>query len=97
MQSQYNCGTVTAGVNFKRDAEEGAGHRDVNECEGSAVVPILSQLNGAGLDAFSSALTEHLGADFLYMVIPEHRKRCSNDSRNTLGLVSLSVRIFRGC
>jgi hypothetical protein len=43
----------------------------VKECEGSAVVPILSQLNGAGLDAFSSALTKHLGADFLDMVIPE--------------------------
>jgi sphingomyelin phosphodiesterase len=68
MQSQYNCETVTAGVNFKRHAE-GGGHRHVKECEGSAVVPILSQLNGAGLDAFSSALTKHLGADFLGMVI----------------------------
>lgn len=72
MQSQYNCGTVTAGIHFKRDEEEGLGHGHVKECEGSAVVPILSQLGGNGLDAFSSALTKHLGDDFLDMVVSEH-------------------------
>jgi sphingomyelin phosphodiesterase len=70
MQSQYNCGTVTAGINLKRG--EGTGHGYVKECEGSAVVPILSQLNGPGLDAFSAALLKHLGSEFLDMVISEN-------------------------
>ncbi len=72
MQSQYNCGTVTPGINFKRDAE-GRGHGHVRECEGSSVIPIFSQLSGSGLDALSSALTKYLGAEFLDMVVPENR------------------------
>jgi sphingomyelin phosphodiesterase len=71
MQAQYNCGTVTAGVNFRRDAV-GHGHEhgngQVGGCEGSSIVPILSRLSGSGVDRLISALIAHLGAEFLDMV-----------------------------
>jgi hypothetical protein len=63
---------VTAVINFKRDGESrgyehGNGH--VRKCEGWAAVPILNQLSGSGLDALTSTLTKHLGAEFLDMVV----------------------------
>jgi hypothetical protein len=68
MQSQYNCGTVKIGVNFKRDEHS---HGQVRECEGSSVVPILSGLSGEGMGVFAETLEKHLGAEFLDMVISE--------------------------
>jgi sphingomyelin phosphodiesterase len=48
-QSQYNCATITPGINFKRGLD-GVGKRDpgvvpgVGECEGSILRPILAKL-----------------------------------------------------
>jgi hypothetical protein len=63
---------VTAGINSKRGGESCGhehGNEQVRECGGSATVPILSQLSGSELDALSSALTKHLGAEFLDIVV----------------------------
>ena len=48
-ESQYNCGTITPGINFrKRDGgdvlERSEGVIEVGECEGSILRPILAKL-----------------------------------------------------
>lgn len=68
-QAQYNCGTVSIGINFKRDTTTESAHSD---CEGSAAIPILAQLTTAGYDALRSALVAKLGEDWLTTVIPSN-------------------------
>lgn len=68
-QSPYNCGTVSPGVNFRRDVHDGA--LVAGDCEGSRAVPILSSMYGSsGLDALRAALVKVAGEGFLDTVVP---------------------------
>ena len=69
-QSQYNCGTVSAGINFKRDDTTTASTH--SECEGSAAIPILASFPGNGLATFKSALIAKMGEDFLDTTVPNN-------------------------
>ncbi|CZR64135.1 related to acid sphingomyelinase [Phialocephala subalpina] len=69
-QSQYNCGTVSAGINFKRDAAATA--QSHSECEGSAIIPIMTSFTGTGIAAFQSALVQTMGESFLNTAIPSN-------------------------
>ncbi|KAG4439668.1 hypothetical protein IFR05_004865 [Cadophora sp. M221] len=68
-QSQYNCVTVSPGINFKRD--ESATHTH-DECEGSAAVPILASFTGSGMSSFQNALAMKMGDSFLNMTVPSN-------------------------
>lgn len=68
-QSQYNCVTVSPGVNFKRDASSGG--LVAGDCDGSQVVPILSlMLSASRQDALRAALVKGVGEGFLNTTIP---------------------------
>jgi sphingomyelin phosphodiesterase len=69
-QSQYNCGTISAGINFKRDSTATSSAH--SECEGSAAIPILSSFSGSGMTAFQNALVAKMGEDFLNTTIPSN-------------------------
>ncbi|KAL7267046.1 hypothetical protein RUND412_010382 [Rhizina undulata] len=63
--SEYNCATITAGVNFKkekRDTDSTAAHR--GECDGSMMVDILADVP-ENVAQLLSSLTTNLGEDFL--------------------------------
>jgi len=68
-QSQYNCATVSPGINFKRvvdintdsAATRPHDHPDT-QCESSAIVPILSSFAGEAFPAFQAALGTRLGS-----------------------------------
>lgn len=74
-QAQYNCATVTPGINLrkrremKRDiAESGLvdNAHDDHACESSAVAPVMSSIySDEGVDALRTALTNVAGAGFL--------------------------------
>jgi len=69
-QSQYNCGTVSPGINFKRDLNtKSSAH---SECEGSAAIPILGAITGDGLTLFQSALIAKMGEDFFNTTVPSN-------------------------
>lgn len=61
-------GTVSPGINFKRDAAATASAH--SECEGSAVIPIMTSFTGTGIAAFQSALVQTMGESFLNTSIP---------------------------
>lgn len=71
-QSQYNCGTVSIGINFKEKRTDAAGVHEHSECEGSAAIPIFSAFTGEGVAAFQSALIETMGESFLNTTIPSN-------------------------
>jgi sphingomyelin phosphodiesterase len=68
-QSQYNCGTVSPGINFKRGVEEHGGHSHgpAGECEGSHAVSILQQTLGGegGAERLKDAIVGMFGETFL--------------------------------
>lgn len=74
--SEYNCDTLSLGVNFKRDVglkghvhkrdEEVYSHAD--DCHGSKLVGIMSSL-AENMDVFTNAVTARLGSDFLNSVV----------------------------
>ncbi|KAF2231533.1 sphingomyelin phosphodiesterase [Viridothelium virens] len=63
-QAQYNCGTVTPGINFKRDTTSISTATE-DTCDHSKIIPILSSISGDGLDAFKSALVKVMGEFWL--------------------------------
>ena len=62
---------VSAGINFKRDGESSTSHAH-SECEGSAIIPIMSAFAGDGFPSFQSALVAQLGEGFLNTTIPDN-------------------------
>lgn len=73
-QAQYNCGTVSFGINLKKTKHR----RDLNEtapvvvshddhaCESSTVAPVMASIySDEGIDALRSALVQVAGASFL--------------------------------
>jgi sphingomyelin phosphodiesterase len=64
-QSQYNCGTVTPGVNFKRDTSVVTTTVQTGECDGSAIIPIMNVIGSSGIDSIEAALVAVLGEDWL--------------------------------
>ena len=66
-----NSGTVSAGINFKRDTNSTA-TLDHSECEGSAAIPIFSAFMGSGVAAFQSALVEAMGEAWLNTTVPSN-------------------------
>ncbi|KAK2603211.1 hypothetical protein N8I77_009685 [Diaporthe amygdali] len=72
-QSQYNCGTVSPGINLKRSkAKRGVGDGEVvdahgfHECEASSVVPVMTSIYSTdGMGALTNALVSVAGAGFL--------------------------------
>jgi len=70
-QSQYNCGTVSPGINFKRD--DSSSIEDAHsECEGSGIIPILASFSGNGFATFQDALVAKLGEAWLNTTVPEN-------------------------
>ncbi|KAI0477086.1 calcineurin-like phosphoesterase [Xylariaceae sp. FL0804] len=64
-QAQYDCGTVSPGVNFKRDLHTGA--TTAGECESSGAIPILSSIYSSGkIQTLKTSLTKVLGEEFLH-------------------------------
>ncbi|KAH9946301.1 Metallo-dependent phosphatase-like protein [Epithele typhae] len=71
-QSQFNCGTIKPGVNFKRDTTD-ATPTTAGECDGSQAVPILSAIPGStGLQALQNVLVAALGSGFMNTTIPSN-------------------------
>lgn len=68
-QSQYNCVTVSPGINFKRDELTTHTH---GECGGSAAVPILASFTGSGMSGFQNALVATMGDSFLNTTVPSN-------------------------
>lgn len=65
-QSQYNCGTVSPGVSFKRSVENATTVLEQSsECDGSAIVPIMKVIGASGIDTIEAALVNVLGEDWL--------------------------------
>lgn len=74
-QAQYNCITVSPGINLKkrrerkRDVEESGLVADAHEdhaCESSAVAPVMSSIySDEGINALRSALVNAAGSSFL--------------------------------
>ena len=69
-QSQYNCGVVTKGINFKRDSTAASSAH--SECEGSAAIPILEAITNDGLATLRSALVSVMGESFLNTEVPSN-------------------------
>lgn len=70
-QSQYNCGTVSPGIHFKRDSSDvSTAHSSHSDCEGSAIIPILGGLTAGGVTSFTNALAKTLGSAWLDTVVP---------------------------
>ena len=69
-QSQYNCGTVSPGINFKRDSTTASSAH--SECEGSAAIPILGAITNDGITTLQNALVAKLGEAFLNMTVPDN-------------------------
>ncbi|KAH8680783.1 calcineurin-like phosphoesterase [Xylariales sp. PMI_506] len=70
-QAQYNCVTISPGVNFKRDTHTGA--LQAGECEASLAIPILSAIAGTdGIAALQSALTTVVGEGFFNTSVPSN-------------------------
>jgi sphingomyelin phosphodiesterase len=68
-------GTVKPGFNFKRDtssSSSSAADAAHGDCEGSAIIPILSGFSGAGFADFKAALVERMGADWLNTVVSDN-------------------------
>lgn len=76
-ESQYNCGTVSPGINLKRSkARRDAGDGEVvdahgvHECEASSVVPVMSSIySTGGVSALKDALIKVAGAGFLNAIV----------------------------
>ncbi|KAH7364647.1 Metallo-dependent phosphatase-like protein [Rhexocercosporidium sp. MPI-PUGE-AT-0058] len=68
-QSQYNCVTVSPGINFKREELTTHAH---DECDGSAAVPIMAAFAGSGTSDFQKALVEQMGDGFLDTTVPSN-------------------------
>jgi sphingomyelin phosphodiesterase len=66
-----NSGTVSAGINFKRDTITTT-TTDHSECEGSAIIPIMTSFTSTGIAAFQSALVAKLGDAWLETEIPSN-------------------------
>lgn len=72
-ESQYNCGTVSPGINLKRsNARRDVGDGEVvdahgvHECEASSVVPVMTSIYSTdGVSALKDALIKVAGAGFL--------------------------------
>lgn len=69
-QAQYNCGTVSPGINLKRkrgiDGSVVSGAHDDHACESSAVAPVMSSIYSTeGIDALRTALVSVVGSTFL--------------------------------
>lgn len=64
-----NSATVSPGINFKRDSTATA-TTDHSECEGSAIIPIMTSFTSSGMAALQSALVAKLGDAWLDTVIP---------------------------
>lgn len=72
-ESQYNCGTVSPGINLKRSkARRGIGGGEVvnahgvHECEASSVVPVMTSIYSTdGVSALKDALIKIAGPGFL--------------------------------
>lgn len=68
-QAQYNCVTVSPGINLKRKRssdEMAVEAHDDHACESSAVVPVMSAIYSTdGVDALRNALVSVAGASFL--------------------------------
>ncbi|PMD54294.1 sphingomyelin phosphodiesterase [Hyaloscypha bicolor E] len=70
-QSQYNCGTVSPGINFKRDTSNPSSTESTHsDCEGSAILPILGAFTASGITGLTDALVKKMGSDWLDTVIP---------------------------
>jgi sphingomyelin phosphodiesterase len=68
-QAQYNCVTVSPGVNFKRDTNSGV--VAAGECDGSQALPILAALPGTtGIAALGSAIASTVGSAVLNQEVP---------------------------
>ncbi|KAE8441924.1 hypothetical protein EG329_004182 [Mollisiaceae sp. DMI_Dod_QoI] len=66
-QSQYNCATITPGINFKKREEDGVVERsegkiELGECEGSLIRPMLARL--AALDGLLERAVEEARVKF---------------------------------
>lgn len=76
-ESQYNCGTVSPGINLKRSkAKRGVGDGEVidahgfHECEASSVVPVMTSIYSTdGLGALRDTLVRVAGAGFLNVTV----------------------------
>jgi sphingomyelin phosphodiesterase len=74
-QSQYNCGVVSPGINFKHKhkRDETASNSTVHgDCEGSAIAPILSSYTGDGFGAFRDSLVAKLGELLANVTVPDN-------------------------
>ncbi|PMD25630.1 sphingomyelin phosphodiesterase [Hyaloscypha hepaticicola] len=70
-QSQYNCGTVSPGINFKRDDSNTTSLKSTHtDCEGSAILPILGAFTASGVTGLTNALVDKLGSDWLDTEVP---------------------------
>jgi sphingomyelin phosphodiesterase len=65
-------GTVSPGVNFKRDISSGA--VSAGECEGSEAIPVLSAITtaGAGLQVLENVMMSVLGKGIMNTPIPSN-------------------------
>lgn len=72
-QSQYNCITVSPGINLKKRVETTDAAADLagDECEGSKAIPILSSMyvEDTGMDVLRQALVNVAGESFLNTTI----------------------------
>lgn len=73
-ESQYNCGTISPGINLRRSkarrdlaGDEAVDAHGVHECEASSVVPVMTSIFSTdnGLGALRDALINVAGAGFL--------------------------------
>ncbi|KAH8776915.1 Metallo-dependent phosphatase-like protein, partial [Hyaloscypha finlandica] len=70
-QSQYNCGTVSPGIHFKRDTSNSSSTESTHsDCEGSAIIPILGAFTASGITGLTDALVNKMGSDWLDTVVP---------------------------
>jgi len=67
----HNSGTVSVGINFKRDDLSSAESIHA-ECEGSAIIPIMAAFSGNGYLAFQKALVARLGEAWLNTTVPDN-------------------------
>jgi len=82
MQSQYNCGTVSPGINFKREEHDHSHAKRTStasgiaiqrsDCDGSAIAPILSAMTTTYVDDFRADLVARMGSDFLNTTVPSN-------------------------
>jgi sphingomyelin phosphodiesterase len=64
-------GTVSPGINFKRDTSNSSSIESTHsDCEGSAIISILGAFTASGATGLTNALVEKMGSAWLDTVIP---------------------------